>query len=337
MGLKCLFMLQIVAVMISSKSEEKMQGKLIVIAIGGNSLIEDPKKVTVDAQYRAAEKTAHHIADIIESGNRVVIVHGNGPQVGYILLRSEYARKILHAVPLDSCVADTQGAIGYQLQKALDNEFIERGMSNRAATVVTQVEVSASDPSFGNPTKPIGSFMTEEDALEHQKNFGWAVKEDAGRGWRRVVPSPKPISIIELDTIRFLSDSGAAVIAAGGGGIPVVRDEKGALWGKEAVIDKDLAAAILAKSLNADAFIISTAVEKVCLDYNKPTERAIDTMTVKEARKYSEEGQFAPGSMLPKIQALVDYVESTGNLGMITDPEHIPGALKGEAGTKIVR
>lgn len=314
-----------------------MQGKLIVIAIGGNSLIEDPKKVTVDAQYRAAEKTAHHIADIIERGNRVVIVHGNGPQVGYILLRSEYARKILHAVPLDSCVADTQGAIGYQLQKALDNEFIARGMSNRAVTVVTQVEVDPADPSFGNPTKPIGSFMTEEDALEHQKNFGWAVKEDAGRGWRRVVPSPKPQSIIELDTIKFLSESGAAVIAAGGGGIPVIRDEEGALWGKEAVIDKDLAAAILAKSLKADAFIISTAVEKVCLDYNKPTQRAIDEMTTEEARKYSDEGQFAPGSMLPKIQAIVDYVESTGNLGMITDPEHIPSALKGEAGTRIVR
>lgn len=314
-----------------------MQGKLIVIAIGGNSLIEDPKKVTVDAQYRAAEKTAHHIADIIEKGNRVVIVHGNGPQVGYILLRSEYARKILHAVPLDSCVADTQGAIGYQLQKALDNEFIARGMSNRAVTVVTQVEVDPADPSFGNPTKPIGSFMTEEDALEHQKNFGWAVKEDAGRGWRRVVPSPKPQSIIELDTIKFLSESGAAVIAAGGGGIPVIRDEEGALWGKEAVIDKDLAAAILAKSLKADAFIISTAVEKVCLDYNKPTQRSIDEMTTEEARKYSDEGQFAPGSMLPKIQAIVDYVESTGNLGMITDPEHIPSALKGEAGTRIVR
>ena len=314
-----------------------MQGKLIVIAIGGNSLIEDPKKVTVDAQYRAAEKTAHHIADIIERGNRVVIVHGNGPQVGYILLRSEYARKILHAVPLDSCVADTQGAIGYQLQKALDNEFIARGMSNRAVTVVTQVEVDPADPSFGNPTKPIGSFMTEEDALEHQKNFGWAVKEDAGRGWRRVVPSPKPQSIIELDTIKFLSESGAAVIAAGGGGIPVIRDEEGALWGKEAVIDKDLAAAILAKSLKADAFIISTAVERVCLDYNMPTQKSIDEMTTEEARKYSDEGQFAPGSMLPKIQAIVDYVESTGNLGMITDPEHIPSALKGEAGTRIVR
>ncbi len=314
-----------------------MNGKLIVIAIGGNSLIEDPKKVTVDAQYRAAEKTAHHIADIIESGNRVVIVHGNGPQVGYILLRSEYARKILHAVPLDSCVADTQGAIGYQLQKALDNEFIKRGLKNRALTVVTQVEVSADDPSFVNPTKPIGSFMTAEDAAEHSASFGWVVKEDAGRGWRRVVPSPKPLSIVELDTIKFLAENGATVIAAGGGGIPVVRDNEGAFWGKEAVIDKDLAAAILAKALDADAFIISTAVEKVCLDYNKPTQRAIDEMTVAEARKYSEEGQFAPGSMLPKIQAIVDYVDSTGKLGMITDPEHISDAMKGLNGTRIVR
>ena len=193
-----------------------MKGKLIVIAIGGNSLIEDPKKVTVDAQYRAAEKTAKHIARIIADGNRVVIVHGNGPQVGYILLRSEYARRILHSVPLDSCVADTQGAIGYQLQKALDNEFIMRGMPMRAVTVVTQVEVDPDDPSFSNPTKPIGSFMTEGDAAEHQKTFGWVVKEDAGRGWRRVVPSPKPKSIVELDTIKFLSDSGAPVIAAEG-------------------------------------------------------------------------------------------------------------------------
>ena len=313
-----------------------MEGKLIVIAIGGNSLIEDPKKVTVDAQYRAAEKTARHIAKIIADGNRVVIVHGNGPQVGYILLRSEYARRILHSVPLDSCVADTQGAIGYQLQKALDNEFIMRGMPMRAVTVVTQVEVDPDDPSFSNPTKPIGSFMTEEDAAEHQKTFGWVVKEDAGRGWRRVVPSPKPKSIVELDTIKFLSDSGAPVIAAGGGGIPVVKDEEGVYWGKEAVIDKDLAAAILAKSLKADAFIISTAVEKVCLDYGKPGQRALDSMTLEEADRYTAEGQFAPGSMLPKIQALQDFVRSTGNPGVITDPEHISAALSGNGGTKIV-
>lgn len=313
-----------------------MQGRLIVIAIGGNSLIEDPKKVTVDAQYRAAEKTAHHIASLIEKGNRVVIVHGNGPQVGYILLRSEYARKILHAVPLDSCVADTQGAIGYQLQKALDNEFMMRGIRCSAVTVVTQVEVDPSDPSFSDPTKPIGSFMTEEEARDHSENFGWAVKEDAGRGWRRVVPSPKPKRIVELDTIRYLSESGAAVIAAGGGGIPVIIGDDGTYYGKEAVIDKDLAAAILAKSLDADAFIISTAVEKVCIDYRKPTERAIDTMTIAEAEEYTAQGQFAPGSMLPKIEALADYVKSTGRMGIITDPEHISDAVEGLSGTRII-
>ena len=314
-----------------------MESKLIVIAIGGNSLIEDPKKVTVDAQYHAAEKTAHHIASIIEKGHRVVIAHGNGPQVGYILLRSEYARKILHAVPLDSCVADTQGAIGYQLQKALDNEFMRRGIERKAVTVVTQVEVRADDPSFGNPTKPIGSFMTAEDAEEHRKNFGWSVAEDAGRGWRRVVPSPQPVSIIELDTIRSLSAGGAVVIAAGGGGIPVVIGEDGTLEGREAVIDKDLAAAILAKSLGADMFIISTAVEKVALDYGKPTQRNIDSMSVSEARKYIGEKQFAPGSMLPKVEALIDYAEATGNIGMITDPEHLSLAVEGLGGTRIVR
>ena len=317
--------------------EELMESKLIVIAIGGNSLIEDPKKVTVDAQYHAAEKTAHHIASIIEKGHRVVIAHGNGPQVGYILLRSEYARKILHSVPLDSCVADTQGAIGYQLQKALDNEFAKRGIDKKAVTVVTQVEVSPTDPSFGKPTKPIGSFMTAEDAEEHRKNFGWSVMEDAGRGWRRVVPSPKPISIVELDTIRFLAESGATVIAAGGGGIPVVRNADGSLDGKEAVIDKDLAAAILAKALGADMFIISTAVEKVALDYGKPTQRNIDEMTIADAEKYIGEKQFAPGSMLPKVQAIIDYVQSTGNIGMITDPEHLGEAVDGKGGTRIVR
>ena len=313
-----------------------MQGRLIVIAIGGNSLIEDPKKVTVDAQYRAAEKTAHHIASLIEKGNRVVIVHGNGPQVGYILLRSEYARKILHAVPLDSCVADTQGAIGYQLQKALDNEFMMRGIRCSAVTVVTQVEVDPSDPSFSDPTKPIGSFMTEEEARDHSENFGWAVKEDAGRGWRRVVASPKPKAIVELGTVKLLLDAGVIVIAAGGGGIPVVRNGEGLYEGREAVVDKDLAAAILAKSLDADAFIISTAVDKVCLDYRKPTERKIDSMTVAEAEGYAAEGQFPAGSMLPKVQAVSDYVRTTGGLGIITDPAHLSEAVSGEGGTKIV-
>ena len=306
--------------------------KRIVVALGGNALGNTPEE-----QVRQVRSAAEIIADLAAEGHELIIGHGNGPQVGYILLRSEYARKILHAVPLDSCVADTQGAIGYQLQKALDNEFIKRGMSNRAVTIVTQVEVSADDPSFNNPTKPIGSFMTEEDALDHQKNFGWSVKEDAGRGWRRVVPSPKPKSIVELDTIRLLSENGAAVIAAGGGGIPVVRNENGDLEGREAVVDKDLAACILAKDLKADLFLISTAVEKVCINYNKPDQKSIDCMTIAQAGEYMKQGQFAPGSMLPKIQAIVDFVSSTGCEGIVTDPAHLYDSLYGNSGTKIIK
>ena len=259
-----------------------MSGKLIVIAIGGNSLIEDPKHVTVSAQYEAARKTAAHIVSLAKAGNRVVIAHGNGPQVGYILLRAEYSRSILHTVPLDSCVADTQGAIGYNLQMALDNEFHKVGMQPPVATVVTQVEVAADDPSFQKPTKPIGSFFSKEDADYHALHDGWSVVEDAGRGYRRVVPSPKPKSIVEIATIKALLDQGVIVIAAGGGGIPVVRDQNGLLHGREAVIDKDLAAALMAKDLHADLFVISTAVEKVCLDYRKPTQRTLDQMTVDE-------------------------------------------------------
>lgn len=313
-----------------------MDSKLIVIAIGGNSLIEDSKHVTVSAQYEAAAKTAHHIARLVKEGHRVVIAHGNGPQVGYILLRAEYARKILHAVPLDSCVADTQGAIGYQLQRALDNEFATLGLKENVVTVVTQVEVDPKDKSFENPTKPIGSFMTQEEALSHKENDGWAIMEDAGRGYRRVVASPKPKRIVELETIRTLLDNNIIVIAAGGGGIPVVRDSDGALQGKEAVIDKDLAAAILAKDLNADLFVISTAVEKVCLNYGKPNQMELSEITVADCDKYIAEGHFAPGSMLPKIQAIKDFVSTTGNTGLITDPAHLYDALYHGSGTKVV-
>lgn len=314
-----------------------MEGKLIVIAIGGNSLIEDSKHVTVASQYDAAKKTAHHIARLVEAGNRVVIAHGNGPQVGYILRRAEIASTELHTVPLDSCVADTQGAIGYQLQSALDNEFKDLGIKKNVATVVTQVEVSPTDPSFQKPTKPIGSFMTKEVAMEHKEKDGWNVVEDAGRGWRRVVASPKPVSIIELETIKCLLDNGIIVIAAGGGGIPVTKDENGKLSGKEAVIDKDLAAAMLAKHLNADLFVISTAVEKVCLNYGKPNQMSLDTINIEKAKEYIEAGHFAPGSMLPKIQAIVDFVSTTGNMGIVTDPANLYDALYGEQGTKIVK
>ena len=313
-----------------------MDSKLIVIAIGGNSLIEDSKHVTVSAQYEAAAKTCHHIARLVREGHRVVIAHGNGPQVGYILRRAEYAKDILHTVPLDSCVADTQGAIGYQLQRALDNEFTALGLKESVATVVTQVEVDPNDKSFQKPTKPIGSFMSEEEALKHKEKDGWSIMEDAGRGFRRVVASPKPKKIIELDTIRTLLDNNIIVIAAGGGGIPVVRDENGALQGKEAVIDKDLAAAILAKDLHADLFVISTAVEKVCLNYGKPDQKELSEVPVSELDTYIGEGHFAPGSMLPKIQAVRDFVSSTGGTGLITDPAHLYDALYHGAGTKIV-
>lgn len=314
-----------------------MDSKIIVIAIGGNSLIEDNKNVTVSTQYAAAAKTAHHIAKLVKAGHSVVIAHGNGPQVGYILRRSEYSTKILHPVPLDSCVADTQGAIGYQLQMALDNEFTKMGLKASVATIVTQVEVDPDDPSFKNPSKPIGSFMDEETAMMHKKESGWDVVEDAGRGWRRVVPSPKPKSIIELDAVDKLINAGVIVIAGGGGGIPVVRNADGTLSGKEAVIDKDLAAALLAKHLKADYFVISTAVEKVAINFNKPNQMDLGQINLTEARRYMAEGHFAPGSMLPKVQAMVDFVETTGNVGLITDPAHIYDAIYKDAGTKIVK
>ncbi len=312
------------------------ESKLIVIAIGGNSLIEDSHHVTVKSQYEAAQKTAHRIVKLVQDGHRVVIAHGNGPQVGFILLRAEYSSKILHSVPLDSCVADTQGAIGYQLQRALKNEFTSAQVNRQVATVVTQVEVDPKDPSFNNPTKPIGAFMSQEAAEEHRQNHGWSIVEDAGRGYRRVVASPKPKSIVELDTIQLLLDSGVIVIAAGGGGIPVIRDEEGMLDGKEAVIDKDLAAALMAKQLKADLFIISTAVERVSLHYGKPDQKDLATITLDECQKYVDEGHFAPGSMLPKIQAMMDFVKTTGQTGVITNPEHIYNAVYGDEGTKIV-
>ncbi len=312
------------------------KSKLIVIAIGGNSLIEDTQHVTVKAQYEAARKTAVHIVRLVEAGHRVVIAHGNGPQVGFVLLRAELSKSTLHAVPLDSCVADTQGAIGYQLQMALHNEFTKVGLTPQVATVVTQVEVDSTDPSFQNPTKPIGAFMTKEDAHQHHINDGWDVVEDAGRGYRRVVPSPKPLSIVEIETIKTLVEHEVIVIAAGGGGIPVIKLEDGTHTGIEAVIDKDLAAALMAKELHADIFVISTAVEKVCLNYGKSNQKELETIDLAECQRYVDEGHFAPGSMLPKVQAMMDFVKTTGNVGLITNPENIYGALYENKGTKIV-
>lgn len=315
-----------------------MDSKLIVIAIGGNSLILDDKHVTVQSQYDAAVETARHIARLIKEGHRVVIAHGNGPQVGFILRRSELSQNVLHSVPLDSCVADTQGSIGYQLQMALGNELKKLDVKTvDIATVVTQVVVDAADPAFKNPTKPVGSFMVKEEALKRAEEDGWDVREDAGRGYRRVVASPKPKAILELNSVRKLLDAGIVTIAAGGGGIPVVQNADGTIAGKEAVIDKDLAAALMAKDLKADLFVISTAVPKVCVNFGKPNQKALDQMTIAEANKYIGENQFAPGSMLPKVQAMIDFVKTTGNVGLITDPANIYDSLYGNAGTKIVK
>ena len=313
-----------------------MENKLIVIAIGGNSLIEDTKMVTVESQYEAARKTASHIARLIEAGHRVVITHGNGPQVGFSLLRGEISKSILHPVPLDVCVADTQGTIGYQLQMALKNELAKVGNFNAVATVVTQVEVDPLDPSFNKPTKPIGAFMTEEEALKRQTEEGWSVMEDAGRGYRRVVPSPKPLSIVELETLKILADSGVVVIGSGGGGIPVVKGKDGLYRGIEAVIDKDLAGALIAKELKADLLVISTAVEKVYLNWGKSDQKALSQVTCDECQTYITEGHFAPGSMLPKIEAALDFVKSSGGVALITNPENLYGALYEGKGTKIV-
>ncbi len=310
--------------------------KVAVVAIGGNSLIKDKNHQSVPDQYAAAHETCIHIAGMIEQGWDVAIGHGNGPQVGFILRRSELARHELHEVPLDFCGADTQGAIGYMLQQNLYNEFRRRGLNKQAATVVTQVLVDRNDPAFQNPSKPIGSFMDEAEALRRRETEGWDVVEDAGRGWRRVVASPLPVRVVERDAVKNLIDAGFVVITVGGGGIPVVEDEEGNLRGVAAVIDKDYASSLLATSIGADLFLISTAVEKVALNYGKPNQKWLDRITADEARGYMAEGHFAPGSMKPKIQAILWFLERGGKEAIITNPENIERALAGETGTHIV-
>jgi carbamate kinase len=318
---------------------EKVGGtrKIAVVAVGGNSLITDAGHQTVPDQMRAARKTCLHIAAMIEKGWDVVVTHGNGPQVGFILRRSELSRPELHDVPLDSCGADTQGAIGYDIQQALYNEFRLRGIAKQAVTVVTQVLVDANDPSFASPSKPIGSFMDEATASQRKRNDGWAVVEDAGRGWRRVVASPKPLEIVERDAIRHLIDAGFTVVAVGGGGIPVTRDERGELVGVAAVIDKDHASALLAHSIGAQLLLISTAVEKVALNFGKANQQWLNHLTLAEAKRYLGEGHFAKGSMGPKIEAVVWFLERGGRDALITNPENVEQALDGKTGTRITQ
>jgi carbamate kinase len=310
--------------------------KTVVIAIGGNSLIKDAQHMSVPDQYAAVVDTARHITDLRERRYRIVITHGNGPQVGFILLRSEHSRGILHQVPLDSIVADTQGALGYQIQQALENEFRRRHLKTSVATVVTQTLVDRQDPAFAKPSKPIGQFYTRAEAEDRMRVEKWAMVEDAGRGWRRVVPSPKPVRIIESEVIKHLVKEGYVVIAAGGGGIPVVADEQGSLSGVAAVIDKDLATAVLAEAISADTLVISTNVEKVCLNYGKPNQQPLDALTAAEARHYVAEGHFQAGSMLPKVQACLQFLEAGGREALITCPQALVAALAGTSGTRIV-
>jgi carbamate kinase len=313
--------------------------KLAVVAIGGNSLIKSKHHQTVEDQYLAVKETAQHIADMIEAGWDVAVGHGNGPQVGFILRRSEIAAKVegMHEVPLDVCGADTQGAIGYALQQNLQNELYMRGVNKSVATVITQVEVDRNDPAFVHPSKPIGGFMEQEDANRRVNEMGWTVVEDAGRGWRRVVASPLPKKVLELEPVKALLDSGVVVITVGGGGIPVIDQGDGQHVGVAAVIDKDFASSLLASLIQADLLLISTAIEKVALNFGTPDQQWVDRMTLNEAKNYLKEGtHFAKGSMAPKIQAIVWFLESGGKEAIITNPENIGRALQGETGTLIV-
>ncbi len=307
----------------------------ILIAVGGNALIRDKEHQSVSDQYEAATENAQHIANVISAGYNVVMTHGNGPQVGYMLLRSELSKKYVHEVPLVSCVADSQGALGYHFQQTLSNALHERGIGRTVVTVVTQVIVERDDPSFQHPAKPIGVFYEREQAMQLQQERGWVMHEDAGRGWRRVVPSPRPLDVVELDAVRTLVNSGMVVIAAGGGGIPVIRLPSGGLQGVDAVIDKDRASALLAGRLGLHTMVISTSVDQVYLNFGGPNQKGLDRMSTKEAARYMAQGQFAEGSMLPKIEASLEFIAHGGKRVVITSPPLIEQALAGKAGTTI--
>ncbi|MFD3257070.1 carbamate kinase family protein [Paenibacillus lentus] len=315
-------------------------GKLVVVAIGGNSLVKGNDHDTIQDQYEAVCEIAANIADMVEEGCEVVVTHGNGPQVGFTLRRGEIAEKVagMPSVPLVNCVADTQGGIGYQIQQALTNEFIRRSMKQKVATVITQVEVSSDDPNFKNPSKPVGSFFTLEQAQELEKEHpDWVFVEDSGRGYRRVVPSPQPIDIIEKDAIKSLIEAGYVVIAVGGGGIPVVKTAEQTYEGIDAVIDKDLATSLLADQIKAETLVITTGVPKVFIHFGKPNQKALDEITVAETKQYVLEDHFPKGSMLPKIEASLSFLEQSGSRVIITNPESLKAAINNEAGTHIVK
>ncbi|WDU84590.1 carbamate kinase [Caloramator sp. Dgby_cultured_2] len=307
----------------------------------GNALQANPKDISAEAQLQTAHQTAKAIVDLIEDGHEVIIAHGNGPQVGQIVATYEMANSVNEnnpVMPFPECGAMSQGYIGYHLQQAIREEMVRRNINKSIAAIVTQVVVDKNDPGFKNPTKPVGSFFTEEQAKKLMAEKGYVMKEDAGRGWRRVVPSPMPIDVVEKEIVKTLVEAGHVVITVGGGGVPVIQKEDGALEGVAAVIDKDLASEKIAEILDADELIILTAVEKVAINFNKPDQKDLDTMTVEEAKKYMEEGHFAPGSMLPKVKAAVMFAESKeGRKAVITSLEKAREALKGLTGTVVTR
>jgi carbamate kinase len=307
-----------------------------LVAIGGNALIRDRQHESIPDQYDMVCALARDIAGMIEGGWQVVVTHGNGPQVGFILRRSEISIAEVPPVPMDYAGGDIQGAVGYMFCKALRNEFRRRGIHRQPVAVVTQTVVDRNDPAFANPTKPIGSHMDEARAKQLAAKYRWTVREDAGRGWRRVVPSPKPVAIVETDVIRTLAREGYVVVCCGGGGIPVIEDERGDLVGVEAVIDKDFSSSLLARAIGADTLVLPTGVEKVALDFNKPTQRWLERMTLAEARRHQAEDQFDKGSMGPKVAALVEFVAGGGRVGLITNAPNLARALRGETGTRIV-
>ena len=310
--------------------------KRIVIALGGNALQEAGKPATAKSQLEVVEKTSAYIADIIEAGYDVVIAHGNGPQVGRIVLQNESASHVTPAMPFDVCGAMSQGYIGYHIQQGLSKVLRQWGVDKQVVTVVTQVVVDQNDPKFQNPSKPIGPFYTQEEAEKIAAEKGYVMKEDAGRGYRRVVASPLPVKIVELDAVKALESAGFVVVTVGGGGIPVIQNEDGTLTGTAAVIDKDLASEKLAEDLDADALVILTAVENVSIHYKKPDQQDLTALTVADAKKYIAAGEFAPGSMLPKVEAAMKFAQSKpGRLCIITSLEKAVDALNGAAGTTV--
>ncbi|TGD85148.1 carbamate kinase [Mycolicibacterium sp. CH28] len=310
---------------------------IAIVAFGGNALVTDAEHDSIPQQYETVTATVPPLIDMVEEGFKLVVSHGNGPQVGFILRRSELAEGEVDPVPVDYAVADTQGAIGYMFVKALRNELSRRGLSRPVVAVVTHSVVSLDDPAFDNPTKPVGAFLEEDRARAMAAALGWTIAEDAGRGWRRTVASPRPTAILETDVIRRLLDDGAIVVAVGGGGIPVAVEPDGAVVGVEAVVDKDIASSLLAHELGADLLMIPTGVSRVAIGFGTPTETWLDTITVDQARDYIAAGQFGKGSMEPKVQAVADFVATTpGSVGVIGAAEEIPAILAGTSGTRIV-